>query len=317
MKKLIILAFAIVFLFCLSFPVQAVNIDKKSEEASNIVVGKIKQIKSFYATNKWGDNLIMSEVTLNVEKVHKGEQVSEVTFIVEGGMVGDVVLRVSSVPLFEEGEALILYLQKVNGRFKYLDSKTSDESSAKGKPASPSKPPTLSCCKTFAKWQTTSVNYYINPNISPSDMSADCAAREIELGAIGWNDVSRINLTYGGPTSSVAIGKDDGNNIFFRNDPSGSTIAVTYLWYTRKGGMFSFDMIFYDQWAFFGLAGNCSQNCSQGFFLQTIAAHEFGHAIGLDHNRCTDSLMYPYADNCDTNTLSTSDTACVQSLYGQ
>ena len=323
MKRLIIASAALTFLLCISFPVQADRIDKRADEATNIVVGKIKQIKSFYATNKWGDNLIMSEVTLKVDKVHKGDQVDEVTFIVEGGTVGDIVLRVSSVPLFEEGEELILFLKKKNGRFEYLDSKRFDASGAKVKPSPPSKP-TLPCCKTFASWpdDLDSVDYHINPlNL---DMSADCTVSDIEAGAIVWNSASPgINLKYAGPPTSTTNSNNGENVIFFRDDPrqdglSGGTIAVTYIWYTRKGGkILDFDMIFYDQWAFFSFI--CTQTCQgeDGFYLQTIAAHEFGHAIGLDHNRCTDSLMYPYADYCETNSLTTNDTACVQSLYGQ
>ena len=315
MKRLIIMTVALAFLLCLSFPAQADKIDRRAEEATNIVVGKIKQIKSFYATNKWGDDLIMSEVTLKVDKVHKGDQVDEITFIVEGGTVGDIVLRVSAVPLFEEGETMVLYLKKKDSRFEYLDSEKIALSGAKAKPSPPSKP-TLPCCKTFAKWSTSDVDYYINP--SNLDMSTKCVNSEIQAGAIVWNDVSGINLNYKDRTDLAVVDSSDGNVIFFRNEPSGSTIAVTYIWYTRKGGAITaFDMIFYDQWAFFSLFTNCTKECTNGFNLQTIAAHEFGHAIGLDHNRCTDSLMYPYASYCESGLLSGNDTACVQSLYGQ
>ena len=317
MKRLIIITIALAFLLCLSFPAQADKIDRRAEEATNIVAGKIKQVKSFNATNKWGDDLIMSEVTLKVDKVHKGEQNDEVTFVVEGGAVGDIVLRVSSVPLFEEGEALILYLKKKDSRFEYLDSEKIPVSGAKAKPSPPSKP-TLPCCKTFAKWPTSDVPYYINPNTS--DMLPECVDSEIKAGAGAWNGASGINLIkYDGlPVQFTGeIDPDDGNVIFFRNDPSGNTIAVTYIWYTRKGRtILAFDMIFYDQWVFISLFTHCTKECTDGFYLRTIAAHEFGHAIGLDHNGCTDSLLYPYASNCEENLLSGYDEACVQSLYG-
>ena len=157
MKRLIIITFAMALIFCFSIPVQADKIDKRAEEATNIVVGKIKQIKSFHATNKWGDNLIMSEVTLKVDKVQKGDKVEEVAFIVEGGTVGDIVLRVSSVPLFEEGEELVLYLKQKDGRFEYLDSTRIEASDTKGKSTPPSSKQSIPCCKTFAKWQSSPV----------------------------------------------------------------------------------------------------------------------------------------------------------------
>ena len=323
MKRLIIVSVALTFLLCLSFPVQADRIDRRADEATNIVVGKIKQVKSFYATNKWGDNLIMSEVTLKVDKVHKGDQVDEVTFIVEGGAVGDIVLRVSSVPLFAEGEELILFLKKKNGRFEYIDSHKFGVSGAKAKPSPPSKPPTLPCCKTFAKWPSSEVSYYINPyNL---DMDPSCTTLDIEAGADAWYEASGVDLIYAGPTTSTTTSYDNINVIFFRDEPSqdglsGNTIAVTYITYTRKGRyILDFDMIFYDKWAFFSKI--CGPTCpttnySTEFYLQTIAAHEFGHAIGLDHNRCTDSLMYPYASDCDGYLLSVNDEKCAESLYG-
>lgn len=328
MKRLIIMSVALTFLLCLSFPAYADRIDRRADEATNIVVGKIKQVKSFYATNKWGDDLIMSEVTLKVDKVNKGDQIDEVTFIVEGGAVDDIVLRVSSVPLFEEGEELILFLKKKNGRFEYIDSHKFGASGAKAKPSPPSKPPTLECCKTFASWpKPYVVNYYINSNIDTSDMIAYCAELDIEAGADVWIGTSGINLNYAGPTNLaiVAIDEDINQNIiFFRDDPrldglSGNTIAVTYTWYYRKGReIFAFDMVFYDKWAFFALFDAvCKQDCDGGFYLQQIAAHELGHAIGLDHNTCTDSLMYPYASYCDGYLLSDYDEKCAQSLYGQ
>lgn len=315
MKRLIIMTVALAFVLCLGFTAQADKIDRRAEEATNIVVGKIKQVKSFHATNKWNDDLIMSQVTLKVDKALKGEQQNEVTFIVEGGTVGDIVLRVSSVPLFEEGEAITLYLKKKENRFEYLDSEGKDVSVAKAKPSPPSKP-TLPCCKTFAKWPSLNVPFYINPNAS--DMSPDCVDDVINAGAAAWNiAISKSILHYAGSTDKTSVSSSDENAIFFRDDPSGSTIAVTYIWYARKGGSITaFDMIFYDSWAFFDLLKGCNDtNCQEGFYLQSIAAHEFGHAIGLDHNRCANSLMYPYASYCEENLISTDDTNCVQNLY--
>lgn len=311
MKRLIIITVAMAFTLCLCFPVQADKIDRRAEEATNIVVGKIKHVKSYYATNKWSDDLIMSEVTVKVDKTLKGEKQDEVTFIIEGGEFGDIVLRLSSVPLFKEGETVILYLKKKDSRFEYLDSQGIDVSGAKAKPS-----PRLTCCKTFAEWPNPNVPFYINPNTS--DMSPNCVDGVIKAGADAWNSTLGINLLqYNGSTGKTSVSSSDENSIFFRNDPSGSTIAVTYIWYTRKGGsIIAFDMIFYDYWAFFDLSKSCnSTTCGGGFYLQQIAAHEFGHAIGLDHNRCQDSLMYPYASYCEENLLSADDTTCVKNLY--
>ncbi|MBN1547712.1 MAG: matrixin family metalloprotease [Syntrophaceae bacterium] len=310
MKRFIILLLSAIFVLCFCFPVQADRIDKRSEEATDIIVGKIKHIKSYYATNKWRDDLIMSEITLKVDKALKGERPDELSFIIEGGVVGDMVLRVSKVPLFEEGERLVFYLKKKDAGFEYLDSTEVEATREKGKPA-----PKLPCCKTFAKWPDPSVGYAINPNAA--DMTQHCIDSEIIAGADAWNDTSGIKLRYAGATNISTVSSSDDNVVFFRDEESGSTIAVTYIWYTRKGGsIIAFDMVFYDYWTFFGLTSGCNgTDCNTGFYLQPIAAHEFGHAIGLDHNRCQSSLMFPYASYCESSLLAEEDATCIQRLY--
>lgn len=62
-------------------------------------------------------------------------------------------------------------------------------------------------------------------------------------------------------------------------------------------------------WIFFALG------CLGGFNIDNITTYESGHAIGLNHNSCTTSIMYPYASYCANNKVSNDDTACVQGLY--
>jgi len=108
----------------------------------------------------------------------------------------------------------------------------------------------------------------------------------------------------------------DQNTVFFRKAKGGRTIAVTYIWYIRTTGIIiEFDMLFYDGWKYFSFDGSCSSARNGGFYLSVIAAHEFGHAIGLDHNGCTDSIMYPYADYCDTNLVQNIDKDCADTIY--
>ncbi|KAM3615499.1 uncharacterized protein V6R79_003061 [Siganus canaliculatus] len=53
-----------------------------------------------------------------------------------------------------------------------------------------------------------------------------------------------------------------------------------------------------------------------GFNLFVVAAHEFGHALGLRHSRNPESLMYPtYKSSHTANLLSSEDVAKVNALY--
>jgi len=55
-----------------------------------------------------------------------------------------------------------------------------------------------------------------------------------------------------------------------------------------------------------------------GFNLYLVAAHEFGHALGLKHSRNPESLMYPtYTRSRQANPLSIEDVANINALYGK
>lgn len=54
-----------------------------------------------------------------------------------------------------------------------------------------------------------------------------------------------------------------------------------------------------------------------GFNLFVVAAHEFGHALGLKHSRNPESLMYPTYRSSRPNLLSGEDVANINSLYSK
>lgn len=316
-KRNTVFILSLVLLLCTSFG--ETRVDRAGAEATHILIGKIMRVDSYFGVNDWGDELIFSDVSVKVEKKIKGKMGEELSFVVEGGAVGDLALKVSEFPLFREGDKFKLYLKKDRNRFKYSDGEDLGEEEAFKKPGgSPGqgKPDKGGrCCKVFAHWPTSSVIYYINP--ANADVSPNCAANDIVAGAQDWNLASGIELIWGGSTNAAQVRQNFYNEIFFSPETNGNAIAVTYTWYyLGSGEIIEFDMKFYDgAWDFF--SNQCGlDSCLGGFYIQAIAVHEWGHAIGLDHNRCKSSIMYPYANYCEIGSLSPDDVACVLNLYG-
>lgn len=62
------------------------------------------------------------------------------------------------------------------------------------------------------------------------------------------------------------------------------------------GRIINADIVFWDA-AFRFFSG--STGCSSGFYIEDIAAHEFGHALGLGHSTTTGATMYPSVSSCN------------------
>jgi hypothetical protein len=55
-------------------------------------------------------------------------------------------------------------------------------------------------------------------------------------------------------------------------------------------------------------------NTSSGFDLVSVAAHEFGHSLGVDHSTVKESLMFPTYSGLH-HFLSQDDISGIQSIY--
>jgi hypothetical protein len=160
-------------------------------------------------------------------------------------------------------------------------------------------------------WTTNQVVYYVNPasiHLSPAE-----AIQAIQTGAVVWSEQSEANisLVYGGQTNGSTAQKNYKNEVFFRNESGG---AHAYWWYSG-GYLVDGDIIIYE-------AGrplfSGSDSCSGGVYVEDLAAHEFGHVLGLRHSTDPVATMYSTMNAyCDQSfrTLAADDIAGIQALY--
>jgi matrixin len=162
-------------------------------------------------------------------------------------------------------------------------------------------------------WSPVPVPYYINTaNLDLPDAAVESA---MQAGANVWAAQSgaSVGFAYMGRSTQTTTGNDAVNLVVFRNASSGSAIATTY-WWSSGGRIIDADVVFWDA-AFLFFSG--STGCAGGFYIEDIAAHEFGHAIGMGHSDVTGATMYPSASTCNqgNRTLEADDIAGARFLY--
>ncbi|HEX7140271.1 MAG TPA: matrixin family metalloprotease [Vicinamibacterales bacterium] len=162
-------------------------------------------------------------------------------------------------------------------------------------------------------WATSPVPYYVNP--TNLDLPTSVVPPAVKVGADAWSlqTNASFRFQYAG-TSSLTTNTNDGMNVvMFRNASNGSAIATTY-WWSDGSHIIDADIVFWDG-GFTFFTG--STGCVNGFYIEDIAAHEFGHALGLNHSTSTAATMYPSVSPCNMSnrTLDIDDINGVQALY--
>lgn len=164
-----------------------------------------------------------------------------------------------------------------------------------------------------AKWGASPVPFYVNSENLDTDPAAAVSA--VQFGASAWTNQSdaAFSFFYAGSTSNTAVSSNGRNEIFFRDASNGSAIATTYT-YSSGGRIIDTDIVFWDgAYKFF----TGSSGCSGGFYIEDVATHEFGHALGLGHSTVSGATMYPSLGYCSTSArwISDDDRQGVEALY--
>lgn len=167
---------------------------------------------------------------------------------------------------------------------------------------------------TFARWTSTPVLVYVNPQNADVDPAAASAALEWAMNEWNTRSGSSFSYWYGGRTNDTTLSRDGLNVVLFRNAGDGSALATTYSW-SSNGKMLDSDIVFWDgAFRFYTGTSGCS---GSGAYIEDIGVHELGHALGLSHSAITEASMYMGYRSCSQQmrTLAADDMAGAQALY--
>jgi len=89
-----------------------VELPERFRGADHAVVARIAGAVARFERNKWGDNLIVSRLQLQVDEVLKGAPAAFVELDVEGGTLGGLTLEVSDMPSLQEGDRAVFFLKR-------------------------------------------------------------------------------------------------------------------------------------------------------------------------------------------------------------
>ncbi|XP_062870730.1 collagenase 3-like [Trichomycterus rosablanca] len=157
------------------------------------------------------------------------------------------------------------------------------------------------------KWNTNKLTYRIE-NYTP-DMTVAEVDIAIERALKVWADITPLRFTriYSGIADimiSFVVGDHRDGYPF---EGPGGLLAHAFFPSPGIGGDAHFDD---DE--------NFTFRSSNGYNLFLVAAHEFGHSLGLDHSRDPGALMYPtyVSRDADTFVLPRDDVDRIQAVYG-
>ncbi len=163
------------------------------------------------------------------------------------------------------------------------------------------------------KWAALDVPFYLNPE--NADIYESSAIVAIDSAAAAWSQQANTSLTFyrAGFTNSTTIDYNGRNEVFFRNASNGAAIAATYVW-SFGNQMLETDIVFWDGgYRFF----TGSSGCEGGFYVEDVATHEFGHALGLGHSPVAEATMFSGEGYCGTSkrSLELDDRQGIEALY--
>ena len=182
---------------------------------------------------------------------------------------------------------------------------------------------------TRARWDFSdfAVQWNVNPATASNISGATSAQDAITSGFGTWASAPNTSIvaTRGADTQIASAAFDGTNLICFTCSTDFNTdgaLAITFTTVAdgagaddKRGGKSRFAGQILDADILFNPAIKFSTDGSTSVDLQTVATHEIGHFLGLDHSAVVKATMFPFAPPVAEHGLSYDDVAAIAALY--
>jgi len=351
MKRYNILTFSIFVILILlastaSGTLVKVTPEQMTEQAQTIVVGHVDETYTFVNP---GSRAIETGVVVTVSHRIKGESPATFTIIIPGGIILNSFMFKTDFPHFEQGREVVLFLKDdcsklvgqiqgkytiQNGMIKELSIDSTDFIDSI-RNMTIGLAPVVNLDRAFfpetvemgiikmldskfgydgLKWDTKSINLYINEN--SSDTTGEGAAVKTSMQT--WNNApANFSFNYKG-THSRTHGEDQNwKNEVLWSSMTVDAIAYAACWGDGYGYLIECDLVFNTDYTWSAQGNPASQEMD----VQNIATHELGHflqLLDLYNNWDYEKTMYGYADTGETykRTLHNDDKNGIAHIYG-
>ncbi len=86
-----------------------VSVDELTKASTSVIHGETTSIRSYWTEDR---RYIMTDVTIRVQDTVRGQSSSETIITVPGGRVGSTLYEVSDMPVFAEGDEVIVFVSR-------------------------------------------------------------------------------------------------------------------------------------------------------------------------------------------------------------
>lgn len=344
-RRLIITLLTFLFIFLPTSGANAIMVQLSLEElvgeSDSVIIGTVVSSQSQWNNDR---SAIYTTVIVAIENHLKGNPLPDlVTVIVPGGEIDGVMQIVSDTPIFDPGEEVMLFLEELpqqiyprsifypkahsvfgnfQGKKEIINNKvdgipveeveeiilqiTAEEQTKKELSNDPSEPVLVSNHQYVPlgiRWTGASpvISFKVN---APGEYSS-----HVQAAAATWSNAgSNFSFNYSGPHSRDGTASlNQVNEIMWANLGTTSALALATIWCSGTT-IIEADMVMNTMF-------NWTTNPFSYHDVQTVALHEFGHWIGLNHSSDYNSIMH-YQYKGTQRQLSPDDIAGIQFIYG-